>query len=81
MNKKDASVLVVLEDWDTFNYQQSMAKRDAAIAKSRQVLTNNDIYMFKFWSNASREFEKRATEQLSETLKRKKKVVLYDRFA
>ena len=58
------------------NYQLNMLQRDRCAEKSREALQKNDVYMFKFWSNASREFERRATEKLSETLRRKHELVL-----
>lgn len=66
------------EGWDMTNYQVSMLQRDKCAEKSREALKKNDTYMFEFWSNASREFERRATEQLTEMLKRKKRAVLYE---
>ena len=63
------------EGWDMANYQVSMLQRDRCAEKSREALARNDVYMFKFWSNASREFERRATEKLSETLRRKHELV------
>lgn len=66
------------EDWDAMNYQKSMVQRDDAVAKSREALARKDYYMFKFWSKAAREFERRSTEQLTETLDRKKRVVAYE---
>ena len=43
-------------------YQANMIHRDLCACISRDFLKKGDVYMFTFWANASREYERRARE-------------------
>lgn len=43
-------------------YIALMNKRDFCTRKALEFLHKGDIYMFTFWGNAAREYERRARE-------------------
>ena len=43
-----------------FGYQYNMGMYAKCAEKSRKALADKDIDMFYFWSNAAREFKRRA---------------------